>query len=223
MKFRKKPVVIDAWNYEGDYVFDTWKDLPDWIREAYEKGILIPIGGKEGITIKTLEGDHRADIGDWVIKGVKGELYPCKPDIFKQTYEIEPKSDYLFFSKEESLKNLEGIKDSLEKRYFKIIGVPIDQDANKGAIDKYVDNELNKTIADRFALLHKRYLDRCGHIEIWDAQYLNKECSVFELLERMETELKNCSGTPSIHHDWRMRVLGSRVKKEVLKITEIEK
>lgn len=39
------------------------------------------------LVIKTLEGDHRADIGDYIIQGVKGELYPCKPDIFEMTYE----------------------------------------------------------------------------------------------------------------------------------------
>ena len=42
------------------------------------------------LTIETLEGDHRASLGDWIIRGVQGELYPCKPDIFEQTYEAVP-------------------------------------------------------------------------------------------------------------------------------------
>lgn len=50
------------------------------------KGIY-PSCFKENMTIKTLEGDMVASIGDYIIKGVKGEFYPCKPDIFKQTYE----------------------------------------------------------------------------------------------------------------------------------------
>ena len=56
-KFRKIPVVIEA--YQTD----------------------------EEMEIETLEGTMKADKGDWIIKGVKGELYPCKPDVFKMTYE----------------------------------------------------------------------------------------------------------------------------------------
>lgn len=44
----------------------------------------------DGIAIVTLEGTMRADVGDWIIRGVQGELYPCKPDIFEATYEQEP-------------------------------------------------------------------------------------------------------------------------------------
>ena len=57
MKFRKKPVIIEA------YQTDVQLDIP------------------------TLEGTMHADIGDWIITGVKGEQYPCKPDIFEKTYE----------------------------------------------------------------------------------------------------------------------------------------
>jgi len=79
-KFRKKPIVIEAiqWNgSNGDYAA---------VQALDENGAVSfePIGG---LYITTLEGDMRADIGDWIIKGVKGELYPCKPDIFKATYE----------------------------------------------------------------------------------------------------------------------------------------
>ena len=63
-----------------------WDDLPDWANEAYEKGVIVGIT-EEGFTIKTLEGDHFAHRDDMVIQGVKGELYPCKPDIFHATYE----------------------------------------------------------------------------------------------------------------------------------------
>ena len=88
MKYRKKPVVIEAVPardlieaYKGN-----WDDLPDWANEAYEKGVIVGIT-EEGLTIKTLEGDHFAHRDDMVIQGVKGELYPCKSDIFEATYE----------------------------------------------------------------------------------------------------------------------------------------
>lgn len=89
MKYRKKPVVIDAIQWTGLN--------PDEIKEfvgkncnieyydaAYEAGVM---GIIATLTIHTLEGDMRADKGDYIIKGVKGEFYPCKPDVFEQTYE----------------------------------------------------------------------------------------------------------------------------------------
>lgn len=92
MKFRKKPVVIEAyqWNVKGNFV--NWKLLPDWFTEAYEKGDVLLL--TDGIEIKTLEGQLKANVGDWIIKGVKGEIYPCKPDIFEMTYEpVEEKKE----------------------------------------------------------------------------------------------------------------------------------
>lgn len=89
-KYRKKPVVIDAFKLGTDC-------MPDWFCDARTKNNVITYGKKtyfdpfennlSHAVIKTLEGDHRADIGDFVIRGVKGELYPCKPDIFAMTYE----------------------------------------------------------------------------------------------------------------------------------------
>lgn len=82
-KFRKKPVVIEAWQFRN-----TTDGGPLWLVRGFEVGSVYYQGGdKPYLTIKTLEGDHRADIGDWIIQGVKGELYPCKPDIFAMTYE----------------------------------------------------------------------------------------------------------------------------------------
>jgi hypothetical protein len=81
-KFRKKPVEIDAWQYTDH---DTH---PDWIGEAMEQGNVWFSGGEDAYyTIRTIEGDMRLTIGNWMIKGVAGELYPCKDDIFKATYE----------------------------------------------------------------------------------------------------------------------------------------
>lgn len=76
MKYRKRPVVIDAvqWTGENDL------ELLDFV------GFGCTIAGSYCI-IRTLEGDMRAAPKDWVIRGVKGEFYPCKPDIFAATYE----------------------------------------------------------------------------------------------------------------------------------------
>lgn len=83
-KFRKKPVVIEAWQYQPG----NWSDKPGWLSDAVAAGAAWMQGGVSPyLTIKTLEGEMRAEVGDWIIKGVKGELYPCKPEIFGATYE----------------------------------------------------------------------------------------------------------------------------------------
>lgn len=81
MKFRKKPVVVEAVLWNGIQV----SEVTEWIRDALRNDTIMRFGDK--VVIKTLEGDMIADPGDYIIKGVKGELYPCKPDIFEQTYE----------------------------------------------------------------------------------------------------------------------------------------
>jgi len=89
MKFRKKPVVIEAVQLR----WDTWSEmcvhanvgkLTDGKPEGQQNG------EKIGLAIPTLEGLMMANENDWIIKGVKGELYPCKPDIFEETYELAP-------------------------------------------------------------------------------------------------------------------------------------
>ncbi len=81
-KFRKRPVVIEAIQWDGDaHAANTFigeRFGVDWTYASKESDDLI---------IPTLEGDMRARVGDWIIKGVKGEFYPCKPDIFEATYE----------------------------------------------------------------------------------------------------------------------------------------
>lgn len=93
-KFRKKPVVIEAVQFDGREFGEYANFMP---KEAYffmpkEAYFFMSGNGKTNaahINIHTLEGTMRADIGDWIIKGVKGEFYPCKPDIFEATYEPE--------------------------------------------------------------------------------------------------------------------------------------
>lgn len=80
-KFRKKPVVIDAWRWDGDV-----DALNAWIDSVGFPHRFRPSSGG-ALRIQTLEGDMTASLGDWIIRGVKGEYYPCKPDIFEATYE----------------------------------------------------------------------------------------------------------------------------------------
>lgn len=80
-KYRKKPVVIEAVQWTGDP--SCFDGTP--MEGIYQPGPVRRLDGS--IEIRTLEGTMRADVGDWIIQGVKGELYPCKPDIFEATYE----------------------------------------------------------------------------------------------------------------------------------------
>jgi len=84
MQFRKKPVVIDALQLtlENFEEVKQWCGGKTWSRP--------PMRAVTGITIPTLEGNMEASFGDWIIQGVKGEFYPCKPDIFEATYEPVP-------------------------------------------------------------------------------------------------------------------------------------
>lgn len=84
MKFRKKPVVIEATNFTRE-TFDSVKDFTNGTAHSFT--IERRINGKCTCIIPTLEGEHIATEGDWIIKGVHGEFYPCKPDIFVKTYE----------------------------------------------------------------------------------------------------------------------------------------
>ena len=80
-QYRKKPVVIEAFRFTVDEVPQWWLDRQDIQLEVATCTALIP----------TLEGVMRASPLDYIIKGIKGEIYPCKPDIFEATYEkVEP-------------------------------------------------------------------------------------------------------------------------------------
>lgn len=85
--YRKKPVVIAAMELMGDR--EGFEAVAAWSGAfpVYWEDDLTERKTPRHLIIHTLEGDHRADIGDFVIKGIKGEFYPCKPDIFWKTYE----------------------------------------------------------------------------------------------------------------------------------------
>ena len=94
LKYRKKPVVIEAFQMTKERRASN-ADWPEWMHRAWRldretPGSLYPTeeGAGDGtLSIGTLEGQHLVSWGDWIIQGVKGELYPCKPDIFEATYE----------------------------------------------------------------------------------------------------------------------------------------
>lgn len=83
MKYRKKPVVIEAYLYQAslgnnrlmNYLAQQGANVGGWIFHEGE------------ITIPTLEGNMKVSDGDWIIRGIKGEFYPCKPDVFAESYE----------------------------------------------------------------------------------------------------------------------------------------
>ncbi len=85
-EFRKKPVVIKAIQWLGTN--ESLAEIRKFMKPNYPKLPKLPgETPKPVLIIETLEGNHEAKIKDWIIRGVQGEFYPCKPDIFKQTYE----------------------------------------------------------------------------------------------------------------------------------------
>ena len=84
-QYRKKPVVIEAFQlHPNDDA--TRAPAPPWLLDAIMSGAIL-MKDEGGAQIKTLEGTMTGDVGDWIIRGVKGEMYPCKPDIFAATYD----------------------------------------------------------------------------------------------------------------------------------------
>lgn len=85
-QFRKKPVVIEAIRWTGDmFNLDYMLGVDAWMA-ARQRATVCRFSGNQ-IIIPTLEGDMTASPGDWIICGVSGELYPCKPEIFAMTYD----------------------------------------------------------------------------------------------------------------------------------------
>lgn len=78
MQYRKKPIVIEAFRYRID-------NIPDWFMDKVSANEIITT--ETECSIHTLEGWMVGQTGDYIIKGIKGEIYPCKPDIFEASYE----------------------------------------------------------------------------------------------------------------------------------------
>ena len=97
MRYRKKPVIIEAFQMTKERCKDN-SEWPNWLNQAWQKrpqddGALYPRNfpdsdGTDRLVVHTLEGNHLVEWNDFIIRGVQGELYPCKPDIFEMTYEV---------------------------------------------------------------------------------------------------------------------------------------
>lgn len=87
MKYRKKPVVIEAMKFSTNNEVDspTMDKIVNWINRGKDE--CHAWHNSTDIIIKTLEGEMKASVGDYIIRGVNGEFYPCKPDIFEKTYD----------------------------------------------------------------------------------------------------------------------------------------
>lgn len=91
MKYRKKPVIIEAIQYTGSNPSEINAFVGQDLKTELESEIAYVAGQGPplfSLIIPTLEGNHKAMPNDFIIKGIKGEFYPCKPDIFEQTYEL---------------------------------------------------------------------------------------------------------------------------------------
>lgn len=91
MRYRKKPVEVEAFQYDGNLIGADGKYyVPEWAVKAHKNQVLYFESTETSpceLFVKTLEGIYHVSVGDYIIRGIKGELYPCKPDIFENSYE----------------------------------------------------------------------------------------------------------------------------------------
>jgi hypothetical protein len=107
MRYKKKPVVIEAMQFNGS--LDNAELINKW---SSHKVKIDPIGDEIKLSVPTLEGNMTASTGDYIIRGVKGEYYPCKPDIFDVTYDKAEEGDFKTRLKDEH--------DQLEEKFNKL-------------------------------------------------------------------------------------------------------
>ena len=84
-RYRKRPLMVEAFQYDPKLN----QKFPPWLKQAVIEGTVVVVMEESGLKmeIKTSEGTLRADISDWIVRGVTGELYPCKPEMFELLYE----------------------------------------------------------------------------------------------------------------------------------------
>jgi hypothetical protein len=83
MRYRKKPIEIDAWQWDGNP--NSVQESPKWVRDGTK--LIHIIDDYFELTISTLEGELTVSPNDYIVKGIYGEVYPCKPNIFEASYE----------------------------------------------------------------------------------------------------------------------------------------
>lgn len=85
MKYRKRSIVVEAWQYRGRSITNDW---PEWVRFEYGRSNIRENGPAWGdLAIVTLEGGILLKPGNWLVKGIKGEIYPVNDDVFRATYD----------------------------------------------------------------------------------------------------------------------------------------
>jgi len=113
MKYRKKPLVVEAMMFKRE-TYDKLREFTG--RKASRLAIPKCPDGKAVCYIETLEGDKTATEGDYIIKGVQDEFYPCKPDIFEETYErvdenVHEQTGFAFMGDHGPIKHYEGYRE----------------------------------------------------------------------------------------------------------------
>ena len=88
-RYIHKPITVEAVQYLGGYSGLYLDCVPDWVIAAWDKGDIFRT--TDGLAVNTLEGPLNVSVNDFIIQGVQGEIYPCKPDIFEETYSKEEK------------------------------------------------------------------------------------------------------------------------------------
>lgn len=185
MKYRKKPVEIEAFRYDGDFIDkDGNYYIPGWGIEAFENNVIKYNSYDKGkLAIETLEGTMIADIGDYIIKGINGELYPCKPDIFRKTYELVKPCEFSVSTetiKQES--NLDGlverVKENLDNSLRKKSELVTEMDYIERMKQEYIEltgrsEKLYKGIktlegltADELGLMYAQYYSMKNYEEV---------------------------------------------------------
>lgn len=136
-KFRKKPVIIEAMQWTGE----NYEEISKWLHSYGKPSFAINDGR---LVVPTLEGDIYATIGDWIIKGVKGEFYPCKPDIFELTYEKIPNDNeiVLYNNVEPSASTIDDVAAKLRHHLYLL-----DESVPKDAQHRYT-GDLHLTVAE---------------------------------------------------------------------------
>ena len=121
MKYIKRPVVIEAFQYDGNLITEN---IPDWANKAYEDGILYYAEDSTELYIKTLEGDMYCPIGNFIIQGVNGELYSCSPDVFAKTYKEDDgimDTAEMYIAAQESDDTYYAGKDTIYSRKYGLV------------------------------------------------------------------------------------------------------
>ncbi|MEU0087210.1 DUF6011 domain-containing protein [Streptomyces sp. NPDC006274] len=159
--FRKRPVEIDARQFN----IDTAYDVLAWIREQGGKATEAADDGGPVLLIETLEGVMRGNVGDWIIRGVQGEFYPCKPDIFADTY---APADDAPEGPSDTAAELAKLRETLHKLRFMLDRgkgrPPVAAEYWRDVLDRLTDDPGEPCDRDQLAAAIDRASERCQQV-----------------------------------------------------------